>query len=79
MSLRRGFLEIIGSWSLSQDIDDIPRRIKKMDTWMEQNKLKELDEITDEEAIIRAFMLDVQATREKVRRINAASKGTLVS
>lgn len=58
MKVTQEFLEIIGNWSNIQDLEDIPRRLKK---------LKKL-ELNDDEQSIVTFMKDVQQTREFVRR-----------
>ena len=68
MTLRKGFTDILGNWSNIQDIEDIPRRIAKIQLWMEQNIIKDLEPLTDEEVKVLDFMKDVQATREHVRR-----------
>ena len=68
MSIRPEFLNILGNWSLIQDVKDIPRRIKRIEKFMTKNEFLNREPITDQEASIFAFMRDVQATREFVRR-----------
>ncbi len=60
--MRPRFIELLGNWSNIQDINDIPRRLKKIDEWNNG------EEFTDEEIQVLTFMRDVQATRETVRR-----------
>lgn len=63
MSLRPGFLKIIDGWNRIADINDVPRRLKRLEDWK-----KTAGEYTEAEQNIINFMRDVQSTREFVRR-----------
>jgi hypothetical protein len=62
MALRKRFLEIVGNWSQPTkiDLEDIPRKLKHVE--------EELNELTEEEHGMVAFMLDVQQAREHFHR-----------
>lgn len=68
MTLRQEFLDILGNWSQIQDLEDIPRRIKRIEKFMKTNEFLNREPITEQEQSIVTFMKDVQATREFVRR-----------
>jgi hypothetical protein len=57
MALRKRFLEIIGDWSQPSkvDLEDIPRRLKKVHM--------EFEELTADELKLVDFMNDVQLAR----------------
>lgn len=63
MTLRPGFLKIIDGWNRIADVNDVPRRLKRLDEWK-----KTAGEYTEAEQNIVDFMRDVQSTREFVRR-----------
>lgn len=60
---RPGFNKIILGWNSNPDINDIPRRLKKIEEWK-----KTVGELNEAEETILTFMKDVQQTREFVRR-----------
>lgn len=60
--LRKGFIEILGAWSMIADVRDIPMRLKRIKKFTEEHGA-----LTEGEEKIVTFMKDVQLTRTMVR------------
>lgn len=59
--MRKEFEQIIQGWNGALSMEDIPKRLKK---------IEELGDLHEDEHHVAEFMRNVQFTREKLRRKN---------